>query len=107
MSRRVRLSLAFGFAVLLSASFPRLGVWWFSFAALLPLLFGIRLSQSRLEAFRFSYLGGFLFLMFSLNWVSHVTFAGLVVFALLDAIAFGVFGWLVKGLFVRHLDGVG
>ncbi len=98
MPRRL-VRLAFAFAVLLTVSFPRFSWWAFAYVALFPLLDGIHQSKSRREAFTFSYLAGFLFFVFSLLWVRHVTFTGLLTFAFLDALVFGVFGMLVKNLF--------
>ncbi|MBI4431770.1 MAG: apolipoprotein N-acyltransferase [Candidatus Omnitrophica bacterium] len=104
MPRRVGIRLAFTFAILLTLSFPRFSWWGFAYVALFPLLDGIHRSGSPAQAFRFSFLGGFLFLVFSLLWLRHVTMGGLLTFAVLDAVAFGFFGLLTKNLFARFLD---
>lgn len=101
MSRRLSLTCALLFAALLTSCFPRYNLSFLAFLALFPLLYGLFLSSSLKKAFRFSFYSGYFFIVFSLPWVGHVTWAGLIVFSLFESLIFGCFGVLSKLLLNR------
>jgi apolipoprotein N-acyltransferase len=86
-------------AFLLAASFHSFNLPFLAWFGFIPLLFAIE-DKSKAKVLGLSYLCGFLFFIFTLYWLVHVTLVGLIILCLYLAFYFALFGYFLVG--VRH-----
>lgn len=95
VQRGLFLSALSGF--LLTLAFPRWGLWWLAWVALVPLLHSIEKSSTWKEAFLLGLTAGFTFFLLSVSWLRHVTVFGMIFVVLMEATYWGVFAAVAKG----------
>ncbi|MBI1953631.1 MAG: apolipoprotein N-acyltransferase [Candidatus Omnitrophica bacterium] len=86
-------------SLLLVLAYPPFDLGWLAWIALVPWLFSLEKATAR-QAFRRSYLVGFLFFGGTIWWVGHVTIVGTVLLAAALALYFGLWGWLAQKFFL-------
>lgn len=91
-----RKKLLLSSAFLLVLAFPRFELSWLAWGALVPLLFLIENAKNKKAAFGLSWLCGFIFFFFSVFWLRHVSWPGLILLCAYQAVFFGIFGAAVK-----------
>ena len=84
-------------AILLIFAYPNFNLSFSVFIAFVPLFLAIQ-DKTPKEAFRISYVCGFLFYLGVLYWLYHDTFFGLIVLCLYLALYFGIFGFIFNRL---------
>ncbi len=102
--RKKNLWLACFSAILLILSFPRFSLGFLAWISLVPLLLTISHSQSQREILSLSFIAGIIFFGFSLHWLTHVTFFGWLILAVMEASYLTLFGWLVSRGFAFRSD---
>ena len=78
-------------SILLSLSFSSFNLSFLAWIGLVPLFFALK-DKSPKQSFILSYICGFLFFLFSMYWLIHVTVFGWLVLSLYQALYFGIFG---------------
>jgi len=91
------LFLCFLSAIVLSLPYGRFNLGIFAWVGFLPLFFAID-SVLRRQGFWLAYFCGFLFFLFTIFWLRHVTFFGLLILCLYLALYFAFFGFFFDGL---------
>ncbi|OQA56117.1 MAG: Apolipoprotein N-acyltransferase [Candidatus Omnitrophica bacterium ADurb.Bin277] len=81
--------------VLLALSYPRPGLGFLAWFALVPLFYAIRSARSGFHAFGLGYLAGFVFYSISMHWMTHVTSLGWLLLSVMESFYIAVFAWLV------------
>jgi len=88
-------------AFLLAASFPTFNFSFLAWLGFIPLLSAVE-NKSKTQAFCLSYFCGFLFFIFILYWLIHVTLVGLIILCLYLAFYFAFFGYFFSGVRQRY-----
>ncbi len=100
--RHKRVWLACFSGVFLVLSFPRFSLGFLGWISLVPLLLAIDSARSQRKILLYGLLTGILFFGISLHWITHVTFAGWLILAAMEAAYMMLFGWLAsRGLALR------
>jgi len=82
-------------AILLALSFSSFNLSFLAWIGLVPLFFAIEGLKQK-EAFRISFLSGFLFFLLSMYWLIHVSSFGWIALSFYQAAYFGLFGILIS-----------
>jgi apolipoprotein N-acyltransferase len=82
-------------SILLSLSFSSFNISFLAWIGLIPFFISLR-NKNLKQSFVLSYICGFLFFLFSMYWLFHVTVFGLLVLSLYQALYFGIFGSFVS-----------
>lgn len=87
--------LIFLSAGLLALSFSRLNLGLCAWFGLVPLFFALE-KKALKERFIFSFIFGFLFFLFTIYWIGHVSVLGLIILCFYLSLFFCLFGILAK-----------
>ncbi|MBI4388211.1 MAG: apolipoprotein N-acyltransferase [Candidatus Omnitrophica bacterium] len=99
---RLQELLIFLSAFLLALAFPKFNLGWTAWFALVPGLFSIFRSHTKLQSFTIFFLIGFFFDLISLEWLRHVTYLGWIFVCVIPAIYFGLFGFCAHYFLREH-----
>lgn len=88
-------------AVLLFLAFPKSDLSFVAWFSLVPFYFSLSKQESYRSSFFAGLSFGFLFFLFTVNWVRHVTLPGMLVLCLFLALYFGLLGVICRLLFTK------